>query len=372
MASLRIGIFGAGAIGGWLGARLSAAGADVTLVARPSLVDVAPSIRAVDDAGSLHVPRRLFVTDDPTALADVEVCLVTTKSDDTPTAARALAAVLDSDAVVVSFQNGLANVPVLKQRLPNRVAAGMVTFNVVREGKGGATFRKTTTGPILAERLSGPAGHRMDALAALLSKAGEPLGLRDDMEAVQAGKLLLNLNNGLCALTGLGIADSIRSPHLRRCFAACLREGLDVFQHAGLPHVALGRLSPRLLSRVLLLPDPLIRVLAGRFMAIHPEARSSTLQDLDRGRRTEIDHLNGAIVTLAQEAGVTAPVNDFVTRQVHVLEKLALKGVRPLPFLTPEEAWAGLHAARNSAGNGATAEGRSASEPNEPPNGNRG
>lgn len=351
-----IAVFGAGAIGAYVGIRLSAAGYPVTLLGRDRLIAMADHLQACDLGGGASRPGHdLVVTTDVADLSGCAICLVTVKSADTESAGAALATALAPDTTVVSLQNGLGNVDRLRRGgLTQPAHAGLVTFNVHRPDIGpdigpgpasrpvGSTLAKATDGPILFERAPGT-----EPLRRALLEAGEPAEVRDDMNAVQATKLLLNLNNGLCALTGLPIRASIRSKDMRWCLSTCIREGMRVLRASDLDIVRIGRLSPPLLARVLLLPDFLIERLAGSFMTIDPGARSSTLQDIEAGKTTEIDYLNGAIVALAEKCGERAPANRFVTEQVHRLESRA-DGAPP-PFLDPAAVRAGIREARKSA-----------------------
>jgi 2-dehydropantoate 2-reductase len=333
--ALSVGVLGAGAIGGYLGVRLSASGVPVTLLGRTPVTGSEPLV-AVDLAGTaVRADPTLVRTDDPASLAAVDVCLVTVKSQDTEAAAATLARVLRPGTIVVSFQNGLRNGAILRARLPNEVVPGMVTFNVRREGA--TTFRRTTSGPLLAGTHP-----RLAPLVDAFAKAGEPLGLEPDIEAILATKLLLNLNNGLCALTGFPVADSLRNRDLRRCYSICMREGIRVLRAAKRPTARIGPLAPGLVARLLLLPDALFLRVARSMLSIDPRARSSTLQDIDAGKPTEIDWLSGEIVRMASEQGLSAPANAWVTAAVHRLETSGL----PPPFLTPREVRAGLEGAR--------------------------
>lgn len=327
---MRIGVFGAGAIGGYLGIRLSAAGAHVTLLGRASLVAQARRIRAVPRGGSDIAPADdLVVTDDPEALADVDVCLVTVKSAATEQAARTLAEVLNERCIVVSMQNGLTNPRTLQAHLPDRVVAAMISYNVFIDAD--RRYVQATTGPLTAG--TGAPGHVADTMAQLaeaFEAAGQPLHLRDDMESVAAGKLLLNLNNGICAATGLPIADSLRDRDARWCFAACMREGVTILKQTGPAPARVIALPAWAIARLLALPNFVVMRVARRMVDVDPEARSSTLQDVLAGRRTEIDDLNGSIVALAEAAGLRAPANATVTKLVH-----GLYGREPAPFLTP-------------------------------------
>jgi 2-dehydropantoate 2-reductase len=337
MQDLRIGFLGAGAIGGYLGIRLSAAGYPVVLVGRSDLEQQRAHLTAIDMSGREHRPAgSLVVATDASSLQHVDVCLVTVKSVDTAQAGALLKVHPPDTAIVVSLQNGIRNPAVLAEASGRTVVPGMVTFNVRREPPG--RFRKATSGPLMFGRGIGAAVATIDRLAAAFRDIEEPTELRTDMGAVQLTKLLLNLNNGLCAVTGLSVADSLRSRPLRRAFSACMKEGIAMAHANGLPLTRIGPLAPALVARLLTVPDFLFFRLARSMMAIDPAARSSTLQDIDRGRPTEIDYLSGEIVALARKVHRDAPANRFVTEQVHQLERAG----RPPPFLTPEQVWDGI------------------------------
>ena len=160
--------------------------------------------------------------------------------------------------------------------------------------------------------------------------------IRDDIADVAAGKLLLNLNNGICAATGLSIAASLRDADARWCFARCIDEGRRVMKAAGLRPARASVLPAWAVALVMRLPDAMVLRMARTLIAIDDRARSSTLQDLDRGRRTEIGELNGAIVKLAAEAGTAAPANARVTEAVRAHEKAVELGQTPA-WLRPAE-----------------------------------
>jgi len=326
---MHVGVFGAGAIGCYLGIRLSAAGVRVTLLGRQSLVDVADRVAAVSLAGTrATLAADATVTADAAALADVDLCLVTVKSGGTQEAGRALADVLSDGCTVVSMQNGLRNATLLRDALGDRVAAGMVPFNVFRDDE--HQFTQATSGALLAERSQGSMAESMRWLQEAFARAGDVLELRDDMPSVAAGKLLLNLNNGICAATGLTIAESLRSRDARWCFAACMREGVRILGVTGPAPAKVVALPAWAIARMLSLPNFVVMRVAKQMVKVDPSARSSTLQDVLAGRRTEIDVLNGAIAELAQDAGLEAPANATVTRLVH-----GLYGRHPPPFLDP-------------------------------------
>lgn len=169
---LKLGVFGAGAIGGYLGLRLAAGGAEVVLHGRQWLVDVADELCAFDLEGKRLAPS-VRVVSDARALSEVDVCLVTVKSAQTLGAAEELREVLRPGALVVSFQNGLRNAERLRQTLREQtIVPGMVSFNVVIEGD--KCFRQATSGPLTAGRVLDLACSRWSAWRRALAAAGYP------------------------------------------------------------------------------------------------------------------------------------------------------------------------------------------------------
>ncbi|MCB9595441.1 MAG: 2-dehydropantoate 2-reductase [Sandaracinaceae bacterium] len=323
---MQIGIFGAGAIGCFLGTRLSAAGESVRLLARPDVVAVADQLEAVDHAGATARAKGLVASDDPEVLRGVEVCLVTVKSQDTPAAIEALRPRLGPDALVVSFQNGLANAKRLDAGLEGPAVQGIVTYNVYRDGP--ARTRQATMGKLVigAEARAPKAfGRVVDALR----RAGERVDVTEHIEGEVAGKLLINLNNGVCAATGLPITAALRDRDARTVFAACIAEGVRAFRAEGVRPRSPYAIPIPAIARLLALPNAIVLRVAKGLVAAHPTAKSSTLQDLERGRKTEIADLNGAIVELARAHGLPCPANTAVVDTIREHEAAIDRGEAP-------------------------------------------
>lgn len=330
----RVAIIGAGAIGCYVGTRLAAAGCDVTFLGRVWLQQAAQdgglSAQTMDGD---HVVLTSGLANVVTTIADVgiaDVYLVCTKSDDTATAAAELASILKpttgTQANVVSLQNGLDNTAVLQAHLASaKVHPGMVAFNVVSRGT--MSFAATTEGGIhLPDNTVGR------TLAPHLQNAGIDCSLHDDMQAVQFAKLILNLNNALNALSGLPLVEELSDPRWRRVLAACMDEALDVAEALGIKPARIVKAPVGLIPTILRLPTFLFTRVAAQMLKVDPAARSSMAEDFDKGRRPEIDHLNGKIVQLGQTVGVATPVNERVTNAV--LKCFEGKTARPLDPLT--------------------------------------
>ncbi|MFI9786953.1 2-dehydropantoate 2-reductase [Kitasatospora sp. NPDC051984] len=300
---LRIVVFGAGSVGCRLGGALSAV-AEVTLIGRPAAMAELDRVGlTLTGPGDRRLRARPGTAVDASAAAGADYVLVTVKSSDTAEAARELAPHLDERSTVISFQNGLHNARLLAEGLPGRrVLAGMVPFNVVRTGPG--AFHQGTDGRLMLERAD-----TAERFAAVSEAAGLPVELRGDMPQVQAAKLLLNLNNAVNALSGRPLREQLGSRPYRLVLARCQREGLAALRAAGLVPARLGPVPASWMPAVLRLPDGLFRRLAAASLRVDAQARSSMWEDLQRGRRTEVDELQGEVVALAARHGLAAPAN---------------------------------------------------------------
>lgn len=336
---LRVGVMGAGAVGCYVGGRLAAAEVDVTFVGRgrtkAELEASGLELRDVEGRTVRVVREKISFVTEPQALADRDVVLCCVKSGQTSEVAQQLAAVLPRGTIVASMQNGMRNAEVLRAGMPEQtVLAGIVGFNVL--GRGGGSFHCATSGPLVLESI---ADARLERLAALLSTCGFEVELARDIGPLQWTKLLMNLNNAVSALTGRPTQELIFTPGYRRILAALIDEALAVLRRANIRPARLGAPLPvSLFPLVLRLPTPLLRLVARAQIKIDPEARSSMWDDLAKGRLTEVDHLNGAVVRLAESCGGDAPLNRRVVDLVHEVERTG----RGSPRLTAEALWVAL------------------------------
>jgi 2-dehydropantoate 2-reductase len=136
------------------------------------------------------------------------------------------------------------------------------------------------------------------------------------MRALAWGKLLINLNNAVNALSGETLLEQLGKRDYRRVVAASIVEALDLLQAAGIEPAQIGPLPPKLLPHAIAAPDFIFRNLLLRVQKIDPHARSSMADDLAAGRPTEIDYLNGEVVALAERLGRSAPVNRAILELV--------------------------------------------------------
>lgn len=315
----KIAVLGAGSVGCFIGGAWAVAGLPVTFIGRPRLAKAVGEcgMTLSDNLGwEAHLsPDQIDFRCDPGALGDTRIILVTVKSGDTTAAANEIAKHGTAGALVISFQNGISNVDVIKQALGNRfeVARGMVPYNVAYLGDG--RFHKGVAGELIVERCD-----MTRELARAVGEGPATLGLNDDMLGLAWGKLLINLNNAVNALSGKSLRAQLQSRAYRRIFAAAIREGLDLLKFAGIRPATVGPIAPQSMPRMINTPDWLFNNLLLKRWKIDARARSSMADDLAAGRKTEIDYLNGELVKLADRLGRAAPVNRAIVELVRQAE----------------------------------------------------
>jgi len=321
----KVAILGAGSVGCFIGGAWAAAGLPVTFIGRPGIsqdVD-AHGLTLSDYTGwQAHLaPGDVDYRCGPEALDEAEIIALTVKSGDTAEAAAQIAANGTPGALVISFQNGVSNVDVLEQGLGGRfeVARGMVPYNVAYLGDG--RFHKGVAGELYADRRAGTR-----ALAEAIGDGPAALKLSDDMLALAWGKLLINLNNAVNALSGRTLQDELKQREYRRVFAAAMREGLELLKQAEIEPVAAGPVPLSRLARIIGAPDWLFNRFFLKRWKIDSKARSSMADDLAGGRKTEVDYINGELVRLAERLQRAAPVNGAIVRLVREAEA----GAKPL------------------------------------------
>ena len=324
MAAARVAILGAGSVGCFIGGAWAAAGLPVTLVGRARIArDIGEHGLTLSDYSGWQT--RLGDVDyrtEPSAITDADIIALTVKSGATEEAAREIAQHGRDGVTVVSFQNGISNVDVLSRELGGRfeVVRGMVPYNVAYLGEG--TFHKGVAGDLYAEDRP-----KTRALAERLGRGPAALRLSDDMLGLAWGKLLINLNKAVNALSGRTLVEELRERDYRRVFAASMREGLRLLDRAKIEPAKVGAVGPRLLPLIVGSPDWLFNNVFLRKWKIDAKARSSMADDLVAGRKTEIDYINGEFVALADKIGAKAPVN----RKIVELIRKAEAGAPPWP-----------------------------------------
>ena len=306
VAEVQVVVYGAGAIGSLVGARLQDAGTSVQLIGRQAQVD---AIRAngllVKGLGESHVVHLAAAT---TLDGATDTILLTVKSQDVQSACRTIAA-LHSNATVVTMQNGVRSDGEAAEILGRDRIVGCVLNISATYLEPGVVEQNTRAFFQVGAPFPESAG-RVDAVLALLGPVIKTEFVLDVARA-RWTKLMANLNNAIMTITGLPIGKALRHPGLARLSIATIREGVKTAQLGGFGLDQSRRARTfRLMSTLPLSLSYLIfrKKLPGNFP---PDSTfgPSTLQSLKRGSSSELDYLNGEIVSLGKQIGRPTPYN---------------------------------------------------------------
>ena len=297
MEAMKIAVMGAGAVGCFYGGMLARAGHEVVLIGRPSHVESIQKQGLLLETLAFTERVAASAGSDPAQVHDAALVLCCVKSNDTAAAATAMAPFLSGDAVVLSLQNGVDNAQQLSTLLGREVFPAVVY--VAAEMAGAGHVRHHGRG----ELLIGPSPHA-ERLVTLFATAGVSVQISDNVSGALWTKLIINcVINALSAITRLPYGPLAKIPGMEAVMRDVLAECQAVAKADGID-----------------LPDSLWASIEG-IMRSMPTQRSSTAQDVERGKRSEIDHLNGYMVERGRVLGVATPVNRMLQTLVRGLEK---------------------------------------------------
>ncbi|MBK9571521.1 MAG: 2-dehydropantoate 2-reductase [Rhodoferax sp.] len=298
---MQVAVMGAGAVGCYFGGMLARAGHSVTLIARPQHVQaiMRDGMRLQTTTFDEHL--HLGASSEASAVQGANLVLFCVKSTDTESAGTLIRPHLAPDALVLCLQNGVDNADRLRTVLPQHAVAAAVVY-VATEMAGPGHVQHHGRGELVIEPATSSA-LSSEAVAQALMAAGVPAEVSSNVRGALWAKLILNCAyNAVSAITqlpygktvaGVGVPDVMRDV-VAECLAVAQAEGVQI---PGDVHAAVARLAGSM-----------------------PNQYSSTAQDLARGKRTEIDYLNGLIVRRGEAHGIATPANRVLWSLVKLLE----------------------------------------------------
>ncbi len=304
MKVLRIAVFGAGAIGNLFGGLLAEAGKDVVFVTRKrsqAYILNRDGLRITGLSGDRVV--RVKATSDAYREQDIDLIILSVKSYDTVDALAGASRMASEKTALLTLQNGLGNVEkTLKTFGRDRTLGGTTTMGstLVRPNEICHTGWGETVLGEASERLT----ERVSRIAQELNEAGIKTQVTSNLSGWIWSKVVVNVGiNALAAITGLRNGELLEYPWLRNLMAKAVYEAVEVAE----------ALNVKLEIR-----DPLQRVEEVAWTT--SKNKASMLQDLERGKKTEIDYLNGAVLKLGKELNIQTPVNEVLTGLVKAIE----------------------------------------------------
>ncbi|OJX08742.1 MAG: hypothetical protein BGO72_16040 [Burkholderiales bacterium 70-64] len=310
----RVAVYGAGAVGCFFGAKLAEAGAPVTLIGRAAHVEAIRRDGLLFDSPGAARRVKIAAETGPEPVRDAQLVLFCVKTRDTAEGARVLAPLLAHDAVVVSLQNGVDNVPRLREAGIDALAAVVYVAasmpapgHLLHAGRGdlviGEHGPRRTPGDEAAQVQPSA---RARAVAAWFEQAGVPCRIEADARGELWVKLVMNCAfNAISALGRSRYGPMVADADVRALMREAIAECVAVAHAEG---IAIADVETQYQAAMRL----------GEAMR---EARSSTAQDLERGRPTEIDSLNGYVARRGQALGVATPVSRALSTMVRLREQ---------------------------------------------------
>ncbi len=288
---------GAGAVGAAFGARLAQAGHHVTFVARGKHLAALREhgLKLESRHGDVHLERPSVVGDARDA-GRADLVVFTVKAQDSEEAARQIVPIVADDTRVLTLQNGVEGVEILRRTFGDERVLGGVAYIEAVIGEPGRIVHKSPFARIVFGRLAGPAGPAEEVRDAFLGAGVEAELVDAPLVAIWRKWVLICAFSGLTALTRMAIGAVIAQAETRELLERAMAEVAELARERGVP-----------------LPDDIVATTL-RFVTdtMEPSMTSSLAQDLAAGKPLELDALNGAAARLGRELGVPTPVNDFI------------------------------------------------------------
>lgn len=293
---LDIGVVGAGAIGGFLAAKLASVGHAPRILARGRTLDalLTDGLRLYSATGDVATGP-LVASDDAAALGGVDLLIFAVKGQDTEAAAEAMTPMVRDDSLIVTFQNGLGGLETLERRFGrSRLAPGVTYVPATAEAQGvirhTGAIRRFVFGPL------GPPDQRLEALAGLGQAAGLEMELvADPIPAIWEKLAMLSAFHGVSALVRLPLGDWVREEATAGLYLKGMKEVAAVAAASG----------------VALPPDLPERHLHFARNTADPATRGSMLTDVEAGRPLEMEVSIGWLCDRGAALGVPTPAHDM-------------------------------------------------------------
>jgi 2-dehydropantoate 2-reductase len=293
---MRIATVGSGGVGGYFGGRLAAAGSDVAFLARGAHLAALKSsgLRIQSPMGDLHLPT-VTATDDPAAIGPVDVVFFAVKLYDTDGALALLPPLLGPETVVVPFQNGVDSVDLLTRAVGAPHVAGGTAYVAAVIAEPGL-IRHTAMDTMIFGELDGSRSPRLERLLDACAEARFHAVLSDHIQGdIWAKFARLATFSGMTAITRSPVGVIREDPDLLAMWQAATLETIAVAKAKGVP-----------------LPAGVFDETMKNLESLPPNAKSSMLEDLERGRRLELPWLSGAVVRMGRELQVDTPIHRFI------------------------------------------------------------
>ena len=324
---MRVAIYGAGSLGTILGAYISKAGVSIDLINRNKAHVEALQTRGAQVTGTVEFTQSVKAYTPDEMSGTYDILFLMTKQQHNAEVVTMLKDYLAPDGVLVTFQNGLPEVQIAEILGEERVLGCTVAWGATLQSPG--VCELTSEPDALSFSLGAISEQRnkhFDKVKELLELMGE-VEVEENFLGTRWSKLLINASfSGMSAVLGCTFGEAAGPRESRRVVQALIKECIDVCQKGG---IRIEPVQGKDIVKLLNYTNPLKKVLSFLIIPIairkHAKLKASMLQDIEKGKLTEVDAINGAVSAFGRTVGFPTPANDCVVKIIHEIEQGKLR-----------------------------------------------
>ena len=324
---MKLAIYGAGSLGTILGAYISRAGVPVDLINRNKAHVEALQSKGAQVVGTVQFTQQVMAYTPAEMSGSYDIIFLMTKQQNNAETVKMLKDYLADDGVLVTFQNGLPEMHIARVLGEERVLGCTVAWGATMQGPG---VCELTSSPDALSFSLGAVSQRRSGHFAKVKELLEHMGTVDVEEnfiGTRWSKLLINAAfSGMSAVLGCTFGEAAGPKESRRVVQKLIKECIDVCRAGG---IRIEPVQGKDIVRLLDYSNPLKRAFAFMIIPIairkHAKLKASMLQDIEKGKLTEVDAINGAVSDYGRMVGCPTPMNDKVVEIIHRIEKGELK-----------------------------------------------
>lgn len=320
---MRIAIYGAGSLGTILGAYINKGGVPVELINRNKAHVEALQKKGAQVVGTVQFTQTVIAYSPEEMSGQYDIFFLMTKQQQNAEVVQMLKKYLASDGVLVTFQNGLPEVGIADILGEERVLGCTVAWGATMKEPG---MCELTSEPDALSFSLGAISEKKSKHFAKVKELLEMMGTVDVEEnflGTRWSKLLINSSfSGMSAVLGCTFGEAAKPRESRRIVQALIKECIDVCKVGG---IRIEPVQGKDIVKLLDYTNPLKRAFSFFIIPIairkHAKLKASMLQDLEKGKLTEVDAINGAVSDYGRKVGCPTPMNDRVVEIIHKIEQ---------------------------------------------------
>ena len=324
---MKLAIYGAGSLGTILGAYISRAGVPVDLINRNKAHVEALQSKGARVVGTVQFTQQVTACTPAEMSGRYDIIFLMTKQQNNAETVQMLKDYLADDGVLVTFQNGLPEMQIAKVLGEDRVLGCTVAWGATMQGPG---ICELTSSPDALSFSLGAVSQKRSGHFAKVKELLEHMGtveVEENFIGTRWSKLLINAAfSGMSAVLGCTFGEAAGPKESRRIVQKLIKECIDVCRAGG---IRIEPVQGKDIVKLLDYSNPLKRAFSFMIIPIairkHAKLKASMLQDIEKGKLTEVDAINGAVSDYGRMVGCPTPANDKVVEIIHRIEKGELK-----------------------------------------------